>query len=663
MRRLGIAIASFVTLLMLVPLGLLGFAAPAAASIDGRVLLGVLFGLQLMLMADHLLRFALRRDRRNLAFAALCALPSALGLSGRWPPLPLLLDASLLTATLLALFLYGQYLAARHRRAVNADFHASRAEAASHAEQQAKAQLLARISHEIRTPMNGVLGMTELLLGTPLSAKQRDYVQTIHSSGNELLQLLNEILDLSALESGEIELDDVQFDLHALLDECLDTFRERAAAQGVELIGFVQPQVPRTVSGDPARLRQALHNLLDNAFKRTDEGEVLLVAALEQAGERQHLRIAVQDSGLPLSAAEREALRYGRPHSHDYLGEQSLEGQLGLIISRQLVTLMRGEFGVESGEQQGSTLWLRLPLAPASRLPSELDPSVQLRDARVLVVDDNDTCRKVLIEQCASWGLQASGVSSGIEALAQLRTKANVREYFDAVLLDHEMPGMSGIQLAAKIRQDPHINHDLLLVMLSAQSQTPSKLVARNAGISRILAKPVAGYTLKATLAEELGRVRRGLGLAGAGSQAGAPVPEDFRVLVAEDNSISTKVICGMLGKLDIEPDLVCNGRDALRALQSQPYDLVLMDCEMPVLDGFGATEQLRAWEAAAQRPRTPVVALTAHILGEHRERALQVGMDGHLAKPVELSQLREVVEHWVTVKEQRQRLSTQATV
>jgi CheY-like chemotaxis protein len=173
----------------------------------------------------------------------------------------------------------------------------------------------------------------------------------------------------------------------------------------------------------------------------------------------------------------------------------------------------------------------------------------------------------------------------------------------------------------------------------------------------------VAGYTLKATLAEELGRVRRGLGLAGAGSQAGAPVPEDFRVLVAEDNSISTKVICGMLGKLDIEPDLVCNGRDALRALQSQPYDLVLMDCEMPVLDGFGATEQLRAWEAAAQRPRTPVVALTAHILGEHRERALQVGMDGHLAKPVELSQLREVVEHWVTVKEQRQRLSAQATV
>ena len=664
MRRLGIAIASFVTLLMLAPLGLLGLAestrfAAALPALDGRLLLGVLFGVQLMLMADHLLRFALRRDRRNLLFAALCALPSLLGLSGRWPALPPLVDASLLTLALLALFLYGQYLAARHRRAVHADFHASRAEAASHAEQEAKAQLLARISHEIRTPMNGVLGMTELLLGTPLSAKQRDYVQTIHSSGNELLQLLNEILDLSALESGEIELDDVQFDLHALLDECLDTFRNRAEAQGVELIGFVQPQVPRTVSGDPARLRQALHNLLDNAFKRTDEGEVLLVAALEQSGERQYLRLAVQDSGQPLSAAERVALRHGRPHSHDYLGEQRPEGQLGLIISRQLVTLMRGEFGIESGERQGSTLWLRLPLAPASLLQPELDPAVQLRDARVLVVDDNDTCRKVLIEQCASWGLQASGASSGIEALALLRTKANVREYFDAVLLDHDMPGMSGIQLAAKIRQDPHINHDLLLVMLSAQSQAPSKLVARNAGISRILAKPVAGYTLKATLAEELGRARRGLAVA---QQSAPQVPEDFRVLVAEDNSISTKVIRGMLGKLDIEPDLVSNGRDALRALQNQAYDLVLMDCEMPVLDGFAATEQLRHWEAAGQRPRTPVVALTAHILGEHRERALKVGMDGHLAKPVELSQLREVVEHWVAVKQQRQRLTAHGT-
>jgi CheY-like chemotaxis protein len=219
------------------------------------------------------------------------------------------------------------------------------------------------------------------------------------------------------------------------------------------------------------------------------------------------------------------------------------------------------------------------------------------------------------------------------------------------------MPGMNGLQLAARIKADPYINHDLLLVMLGGQSQAPSKLVARNAGISRILAKPVAGYTLKATLAEELGRQRRGQGVPGGSRQRPAlQVPEDFRVLVAEDNSISTKVIQGMLGKLDLTPDLVGNGREALLAMQRQQYDLVLMDCDMPVLDGFAATEQLRAWEHSRQRPRTPVVALTAHILGEHKERALKAGMDGHVAKPVELSQLRELVEHWVAVKQQRPR-------
>ncbi|MNC19539.1 Signal transduction histidine-protein kinase BarA [compost metagenome] len=504
--------------------------------------------------------------------------------------------------------------------------------------------------------MNGVLGMTELLLGTPLSAKQRDYVQTIHSSGNELLLLINEILDISALESGEIELDDVQFDLHALIEESLDIFRARAEQLGVELIGFIQPQVPRTISGDPGRLRQTLLNLLDNAFKQTDEGEVLLVAALERDNTPPRLRIAVQDSGRPLSSAERDMLLSRQLHSRDYLDENHPDGYLGLIISRQLVELMRGEFGIEIGNQQGSTLWLSLPLDPASLQQAALDPDLQLREARVLVVDDNETCRKVLIQQCSSWGLQVSSAASGTEALALLRTKANLREYFDAVLLDYDMPGMNGLQLAARIKADPYINHDLLLVMLGGQSQAPSKLVARNAGISRILAKPVAGYTLKATLAEELGRLRRSPAIPGSQRQLPAlQVPADFRVLVAEDNSISTKVIQGMLGKLDLIPDLVSNGRDALRAMQNRHYDLVLMDCEMPVLDGFAATEQLRAWEAARQQPRTPVVALTAHILGEHRERALEAGMDGHVAKPVELSQLRELIEHWIAYKEQQQ--------
>jgi CheY-like chemotaxis protein len=219
------------------------------------------------------------------------------------------------------------------------------------------------------------------------------------------------------------------------------------------------------------------------------------------------------------------------------------------------------------------------------------------------------------------------------------------------------MPGMTGMQLAAKIKEDPSLNHDILVVMLTGISNAPSKIIARNAGIKRILAKPVAGYTLKTTLADELNQRRAGGAFSLPGSQVSEPlqVPNDFRILVAEDNSISTKVIRGMLSKLNLEPDTASNGEEALNAMKARHYDLVLMDCEMPVLDGFTATELLRAWERQEQRPRTPVVALTAHILSEHKERARQAGMDGHMAKPVELSQLRELIQYWVADKESRE--------
>ncbi len=581
----------------------------------------------------------------------LVLLPALLGLTRTSTPWLLCI---LLGLTVVSGLLLNLAVSERLRRISEERFSASRALAASDAEINAKAEFLAKISHEIRTPMNGVLGMTELLLGTPLSVKQRDYVQTIHSAGNELLTLINEILDISKLESRQIELDDVQFDLNALIEDCLNIFRAKAEQQNIELISFTQPQVPRVISGDPTRLRQALSSLLENALKNTDQGEILLVVALDQRGEVPRLRIAVQDSGEPLPAADREALLQAELHSHHFLSSNKLGGHLGLVIAKQLIGLMQGEFGIKSSTGMGNTLWLTLPLDP-SRLeqpPADLDSP--LRDARVLVVDDNDTCRKVLVQQCSAWGMNVSAVPSGKEALALLRTKAHLRDYFDAVLLDQNMPGMTGMQLAAKIKEDPSLNHDILVVMLTGISNAPSKVIARNAGVKRILAKPVAGYTLKTTLAEEL--AQRGRDQAMPASLPGVPqaldLPGDFRVLVAEDNSISTKVIRSMLGKLNLKPDTACNGEEALQAMKTQHYDLVLMDCEMPILDGFSATQQLRAWEAENQRQRTPVVALTAHILAEHKERARLAGMDGHMAKPVELSQLRELIQYWANHRE-----------
>ncbi|MFV0930706.1 hybrid sensor histidine kinase/response regulator [Pseudomonas jessenii] len=589
----------------------------------------------------------------------LVILPALLGLT--------LIEPHGLITTLLAFIcisglLMSIALSERQRRITEDRFSISRDLAASNAEINAKAEFLAKISHEIRTPMNGVLGMTELLLGTPLSVKQRDYVQTIHSAGNELLTLINEILDISKLESGQIELDDVQFDLNALIEDCLSIFRAKAEQQNVELISFIQPQVPRVISGDPTRLRQTLLSLLENALKKTDEGEILIVVALDERNTKPRLRIAVQDSGEPMDAEERDALMHAELHSRHFLSATQLGGNLGLVIARQLIRLMQGEFGIKSGNNQGSTLWLTLPLDPDRLEHPTSDLDGPLQGARVLVVDDNDTCRKVLVQQCSAWGLNVSAASSGKEALALLRTKAHLRDYFDIVLLDQNMPGMTGMQLAAKIKEDPSLNHDILLIMLTGISNAPSKIIARNSGIKRILAKPVAGYTLKTTLADELTQRNKGLVATQPvpiGPTLPVKVPCDFRILVAEDNSISTKVIRGMLSKLNLQPDTACNGEEALQAMKAQRYDLVLMDCEMPILDGFSATQQLRAWEVGNQRVRTPVVALTAHILAEHKERARQAGMDGHMAKPVELSQLRELIEHWVAQRDQQKRTTT----
>ncbi|KQB55358.1 histidine kinase [Pseudomonas endophytica] len=585
----------------------------------------------------------------------LLILPALLGLT-LIAPQELVL--ALMAVVCVSGLLMGIAVSERTRSITEAQLNLSCDLAASNAEVNAKAEFLSKISHEIRTPMNGVLGMTELLLGTPLSVKQRDYVQTIHSAGNELLTLINEILDISKLESGQIELDDVQFDLNALIDDCLGIFRTKAEQQNVELISFIQPQVPRVISGDPTRLRQALLSLLESALKKTDEGEILIVVALEERSDSPRLRIAVQDSGQPMDEQEREALLHAELHSKNFLAATRLGGHLGLVIARELINLMGGEFGIKTGQTKGNNFWLTLPMAPQLLEHPTSDLDSPLKGARVLVVDDNDTCRKVLVQQCSAWGLNVSAAASGKEALALLRTKAHLRDYFDIVLLDQNMPGMTGMQLAAKIKEDPSLNHDILLVMLTGISNAPSKIIARNSGIKRILAKPVAGYTLKTTLADELTQRNNGLAPPPALSNVPSPpltVPTDFRILVAEDNTISTKVIRGMLSKLNLFPDTAANGEEALHAMKAQRYDLVLMDCEMPILDGFSATEQLRVWEVSHQRVRTPVVALTAHILSVHKERARQAGMDGHMAKPVELSQLRELVEFWVAQRELRQ--------
>lgn len=613
-----------------------------------------LTGLLSALMSSVALRQGQRSEHLLSAALLLLSLCSALRLATLTAFLPgdadpandLVLWGNALGGLLLTVALHE-----RRRFLDAASQHAHAAEALSSAELKARSDFLAYLSHEIRAPLNGVLGMAELLQSTSLSAKQRDYVQTIHSSGNELLALLNEVLDSPLHEAGQIELDDMQFDLHALLDDCLDSLRSRAEQQGVELITMVQPEVPRIVSGDPARLRQVLLGLLENALRQTAQGEILLLAAIDTTSGAPRLRLTVQDDGEPLPSATRDAILRPSPDTRPTLGASGAPAYAGLLVARQLIRLMKGNLNIKSGPT-GNMLWVTLPLSGVTQAEESSDLDTVLVGARLLIVDDNETCLKVLQQQCANWGMQVSIAGSGREALAILRTRAHLRDCFDVVLLDQDMPGMTGLQLAIRIKEDMNLQHDVLLIMLTGVSRAPSKIEARNAGIRRILAKPVAGYTLRTTLADELSK-RTSPPKMVAGPAAGeAPgMPQDFRILVAEDDRTSTKVMAGMLKKLDLVPEFVSNGEEALQALQQRPYDLVLMDCEMPLMDGFSVTRRLREWEAQTGRSRTPVVALTAHVFSEHKERAQAAGMDGHMAKPVELSQLRDLVRHWIDAK------------
>lgn len=528
--------------------------------------------------------------------------------------------------------------------------------ATARAEQRAKAEFLARISHEIRTPMNGVLGMSELLLDTALSAKQRDYVQTIHGSGNDLLNLINEIIDMSRLESGQLTLERVQFDLHALVNDCLDIYRIRAEAQGVELIGFVHPEVPSTLQGDPTRLRQVLMNLLANALHQTDSGEVLLVVGLEKRDNAPQLRFAVQDTGENMPEEARDSLLNNDFKVTRFLDQSDTDGKLPLVITRQLIGMMHGQIGIKASGEQGNTVWFTLPAThldnPAEEASAE---GRSLVDRSILIVDDNATCRKVLQQQTTAWGMRAQSASSGREALATLRNQANLGNPFDIILLDQSMPGMSGVELASRIKDDAVLGNDLLIIMLTGINQVPSRVIARNAGIRRILSKPVAGYTLRTTLIDEWSQ-RRAASSDSADrdqqeTEQDSGMDGDYRVLIAEDNAISTKVILGMLAKLGVSATAVDNGARAVEAVQQQSFDLVLMDCEMPEMDGFTAAEQIRRWEQRSGTQPIPVIALTAHILPEHRERARKAGMNGHMAKPVELNQLREQLQHWRALK------------